>query len=75
MVRRGMRFARRQEDAPKVLIGRCLFAMVVSTMFIIFTVSSISVLPTIYFTLAGLASAYLLSQYVSAKTQTRGASA
>lgn len=74
-LRRGMRFARRQEDAPKVLIGRCLFAMVVSTMFIIFTVSSISVLPTIYFTLAGLASAYLLSQYVSAKTQTRGASA
>lgn len=61
-IRRGMRWARLADDQNQLVLGRTMLASVLSIMFIIFTVSSISVVPTIYFTFAGLASAYFLSQ-------------
>jgi O-antigen ligase len=40
------------------LLGRALFASVIATMFVIFTVSSITVIPTVYWSLAGLSVAF-----------------
>lgn len=68
-IRRGMRLARQAADEDSLKIGRALFASVVSVMFIIFTVSGIYVVPTIYFMLIGICRAYLMSQPASGRTK------
>lgn len=62
VLRRGMYWARQTGDEDRLVLGRALLASVLSIMFIIFTVSSISVVPTIYFSFAGISCAYFLSQ-------------
>ena len=57
-LRRGMRMARKTRNAEDLQQGRALFAMLISIMFIIFTVSSILVVPTIYFAVIGISCAY-----------------
>lgn len=48
------------DDATDLIrMGRCLFAMLVATMFVIFTVSSIDYIPVIYWTLIAMTVAYL----------------
>lgn len=42
-----------------ILMGRCLFAMLAATMFVIFTVSSIDYVPVIYWALIAITVAYL----------------
>lgn len=64
VLRRGMRWARQADDLDGLMLGRALFASVVSIMFIIFTVSSIFVVPVIYYSVVGISSAYFLVQQV-----------
>lgn len=64
VLRRGMRWARQTGDPDGLALGRALFASVVSIMFIIFTVSSIFVVPVIYFAVIGVSCAYFLLQQV-----------
>jgi O-antigen ligase len=40
-------------------LGRAIFASLVSTLVVIFTVSSVGIIPTIYWTLSGIAVAYI----------------
>lgn len=48
------------DDATDMIhMGRCLFAMLAATMFVIFTVSSIDYIPVIYWTLISMTVAYL----------------
>ncbi len=66
-LRRGMRWARQFKDTDGLLLGRALLASVISVMFIIFTVSGITAVPTIYFSLVGISCAYFAVQ----KSKTR----
>jgi len=65
LLRRGMSWARRASDADGLLLGRALFASVVSIMFIILTVSSVFIVPTIYFAVVGMSCAYFLLQQLN----------
>ncbi len=56
-LRRGMRAARRQ-DPRILLLGRAQFATLVTVMVVIYTVSSITAVPVVYWPLLGLAVAY-----------------
>lgn len=62
LLNRGMRWAHHLSDADGLVLGRALFATVLSIILIIFTVSSILIVPTIYFTIIGLSCAYFLLQ-------------
>ncbi len=73
-LRRGMRWARQLNDADGLLLGRALLASVVSVMFIIFTVSGITAVPTIYFSLVGISCAYFAMQKSKAKVNQMRAS-
>ena len=54
----------------RYLLGQGLFATLVGVLVTIFTVSSISVIPYIYWCVAGLGEAYRLMAFQSAKTGT-----
>lgn len=54
---KGLRIARRR-DAQMARLGRALWATVASIMLIIYTVSSISAIPVVYWAVMGLAVAY-----------------
>ena len=56
-LRRGIRIAR-QSDKRIAVLGQALMATVVAIMFIIYTVSSISTIPVVYWPLLGLCVAY-----------------
>ncbi|MGS5086940.1 O-antigen ligase family protein [Hydrogenophaga sp. A37] len=56
-LRKGMRIARRH-DPRSALLGRALFAIVSAIMLIIYTVSSISAIPVVYWSVLGLSVAY-----------------
>ena len=45
-------------DPELYLIGRCLFATLIAMLFIIFTVSSISIIPLIYWSFAAICTSY-----------------
>ena len=57
---RGMRLARLSRSQDEHILGRSLLASVLSIMFIIFTLSGIFAVPTVYFVFVGLSSAYFL---------------
>ncbi len=59
-LRRGARIARRCDPGAAVL-GRALLATLASIMLIIYTVSSISVIPVVYWSMLGLCVAYALA--------------
>ncbi|RYH53167.1 MAG: O-antigen ligase domain-containing protein [Alcaligenaceae bacterium] len=56
-LRRGMRLAR-QINPDDVVMGRALWATLAAIMLIIYTVSSISIVPTVYWPVIGLCVAY-----------------
>ena len=57
-LRKGMRISRRY-DPRSTLLGRALFATVSAIMLIIYTVSSISAIPVVYWSVLGLSVAYV----------------
>lgn len=59
-IRQAMRWARRINDSEGWLLGRSLLASVIGIMFIIFTASGIFAIPTIYFSVLGISSAFYL---------------
>lgn len=58
VLRRRMRLARLARDADAHTMGRALFASVLAIMFIIFTVSSILIVPILYFSVIGVCCAF-----------------
>ena len=60
VLRRGMQWARQAKDSEALLLGRALFSSVVAVMLMIFTLSSILLVPTTYFALLGTCCAYAL---------------
>lgn len=64
-IHRGMRSIP-DKDSEEYLLGRALFATLLSIMLIIFSVSSITIIPTIYWSVAGLGVAY--AQMIRKKT-------
>lgn len=58
LLRRGRRWARQHGHQEGQQLGRALFAGTLGIMFIIFTMSSILVVPTVYFAFFGLSCAY-----------------
>lgn len=68
-LRRGMKWAQANHKSEQFLVGRALFAAVVSIMFIIFTVSSIFIMPIIYFVFIGLSCAFGLMHAAQVKSQ------
>lgn len=73
VLRRGMRWARQLKDPDRLQLGRALFATLVSIMVIIFTLSGISVVPTLYFSAIGISTAYFLSQRALDRAKRLGA--
>lgn len=71
IVWRGMRSAAQTRSEDERALGRALFASVISIAFIIFTVSGIYMVPTIYFIFVGLSSAYFLMVESGQRTQSR----
>lgn len=68
VVRQGVRRSHQTGNEDMALLGRALFAIVVAIMFIIFTLSGIFLVPTIYFAFIGLCGAYAhleISQRIS----------
>lgn len=62
LLTRGRRWARQQGDADGQQLGRALLAALLGIMFIIFTMSSILIVPTIYFAFFGLSCAFCIWQ-------------
>lgn len=62
LLRRGQRWARQHGDSDGQQLARALLAATVGIMFIIFTMSSILIVPTVYFVFFGLACAFSLWQ-------------
>lgn len=58
VVRRRMRLARIARDTDTHTLGRALFATVLGIMFIILTVSSILIVPILYFSVVGICCAF-----------------
>lgn len=69
LIRRGMGWARRTKRTDEWVLGRALFATVLSIMFIIFTLSSIYIVPIMYFSLFGISSAYFLQTRTAERTR------
>ncbi len=61
-LRRGMRWSRQNDDPDGVVLGRALFAILVTIVFMIFTMSSILIVPIIYLAVVGISCAYFLVQ-------------
>lgn len=61
-LRRGMRWSRQKLDPDGLELGRALFAILVTIMFMIFTMSSILIVPIIYLAIVGISCAYFLTQ-------------
>ncbi len=75
VLRRGVKLANSQPDPSVQTLGRALFASVIAIMFIIFTVSGMYVIPTIYYAVVGMASAYFLAQRAAGKVAPAGLAA
>lgn len=58
VVRRAMKSSRKEGDSDGVLLGRSLLVTMLGIMFIIFTVSGILAIPTIYYSVFGICSAF-----------------
>lgn len=58
VVRKGIRYARQAKDPDGVLLGRTLLVTTLGIMFIIFTVSGILAIPTIYYSVFGICCAF-----------------
>jgi len=71
----GMRSIKNKDD-EKHLLGRTLLAVLIGILVIIFTVSSITVIPYIYWTMAGIGVAYIrfIKQEVPGRPQNEGMS-
>ena len=74
-LRRCIRRARQSKDDDREMLGRALFSSLVGVMFIIFTVSGVYIVPTMYFTLIGICSGYILWQQADDKAKRAGVKA
>jgi hypothetical protein len=72
-LRRAMRWARRTGAEDERMLARALFATLISIMFIIFTVSSILVVPTLYIVVLGIACAFTNRLQANARSPQRTA--
>lgn len=75
MLRRAIRWSRRTGCTEELMLGRALYATLISIMFIIFTVSSILIVPTLYFAIIGISCAFTLWLLKRAKSLSRTATA
>lgn len=75
VVRRGTRKIRRTGNGEEVVLGRALSATLLSIMFIIFTVSSIFVVPTVYVSVIGISCAFGLLMHARTAGPDRGLAA
>lgn len=73
ILRRGRRWAGNATDSDGVALGRALFACVASIIFIIITISSILIVPTLYFAMIGLSCAYYSWQHANLEATRIGA--
>jgi hypothetical protein len=74
-IRRGREWARKSDDSDGLTLGAALLASVLSIMFIIFTISSILIVPVHYFSIIGISCAYFLWQKTKFTAQQSSAAA